>query len=180
MPKKPTLSPEDKALFEKAMKDVTPLKYKKNKAPFSKQPSKPYRNPTVSETEHSTIIALSDPQELTIYAETVLSFHRGGLNERLLKKLRRGEFIVSAVLDMHHYTIEQARTALSEFLQQSIQQEFRFVRIIHGKGQREHNYARLKTFINHWLPQFDFVLAFHSCPPAQGGTGAVNVLLRKQ
>ncbi len=179
MSKKPILSPADKALFDEAMKNVTPLKHKKNKVVFEpKRPKIKSQNidePPIEETH----IFLTDPSMLDIQAETILSFHRAGLNERLLKKLRRGEVTIDAMLDLHQHTIEQARIALSSFLQTSFDNGLRFIRIIHGKGQRESDYARLKTFINHWLPQFNFVLAFHSCPPNQGGTGAVIVLLKK-
>lgn len=188
MPKKPILSLEEKALFEKAMEKVKPLKIKKAKVRFTKEPptlrsktntTKSHVNPSPNNELFSKIV-LTDPQEFDIHAETVLSFHRSGINDKRLKKLRRGEVIIESTIDLHQHTVEQARIALINFLQQCLARENRAVRIIHGKGQREGRYARLKTFIYHWLPQFDFVLAFHSCPPEQGGTGALTVLLKKQ
>jgi DNA-nicking Smr family endonuclease len=37
----------------------------------------------------------------------------------------------------------------------------------------------LKNRVNAWLQQLDAVLAFCSARPADGGSGAVNILLRR-
>jgi DNA-nicking Smr family endonuclease len=53
------------------------------------------------------------------------------------------------------------------------------VRIIHGKGYGSREQAPvLKSRLNHWLREQQDVLAFCSSRRDQGGTGAVNVLLR--
>ena len=57
------------------------------------------------------------------------------------------------------------------------------VRIIHGKGMHgsgsiaSRDVPVLKNLVDRLLRQRADVLAFHSAPPAQGGTGAVLVLL---
>ena len=50
------------------------------------------------------------------------------------------------------------------------------MKIIHGKGID----SILKTCVNGWLRQIPEVLAFCSAPAAQGGNGAVLVLLKKR
>jgi len=50
---------------------------------------------------------------------------------------------------------------------------------VHGKGRRSRQPGPvLKGLVDHWLRQRDDVLAFCSARPADGGTGAVYVLLR--
>jgi DNA-nicking Smr family endonuclease len=57
------------------------------------------------------------------------------------------------------------------------------VRIIHGKGSHgpasiaSSGMPVLKNLVDRLLRQRADILAFHSAPPAQGGTGAVLVLL---
>jgi DNA-nicking Smr family endonuclease len=54
------------------------------------------------------------------------------------------------------------------------------VRIIHGKGHGSHQRKPvLKGKVDHWLRQRRDVLAFCSARQADGGTGAVYVLLRR-
>ena len=53
------------------------------------------------------------------------------------------------------------------------------VRIVHGKGRYSaEGVPVLKNLVDRLLRQRGDVLAFHSAPAAQGGTGAVLVLLK--
>ncbi|TQV07217.1 SMR domain protein, partial [Xanthomonas perforans] len=55
------------------------------------------------------------------------------------------------------------------------------VRIIHGKGlQSDTGAPVLKNLMDRLLRQRNDVLAFHSAPPTQGGTGALLVLLARR
>jgi DNA-nicking Smr family endonuclease len=55
------------------------------------------------------------------------------------------------------------------------------VRIVHGKGiNSTDSLPVLKNVVDRVLRQRSDVLAFHSAPPAQGGTGAVLVLLARR
>jgi DNA-nicking Smr family endonuclease len=106
---------------------------------------------------------------------------REGLQQTVLRKLKRGQFRVSAFLDLHGMTVTIARQALAHFLQIARRDNITCVRIIHGKGNRSrHKGPILKHKVNHWLRQRDEVLAFCSARPVDGGTGAVYVLLRRR
>lgn len=110
-----------------------------------------------------------------------LYFARPGLQHKLLRKLRRGQYRVGAELDLHGMTVQVARQALVEFLQHCRECDRRCVRIIHGKGNGSRNRGPvIKTMVNRWLRQRDEILAFCSTPPHDGGTGAVYVLLKRQ
>ncbi|MEO8133129.1 MAG: hypothetical protein ABI831_04020, partial [Betaproteobacteria bacterium] len=57
--------------------------------------------------------------------EASQSYVRGGLNPDLLRKLRRGEWVVQGSLDLHQHTQDQARSALTEFLAEARRQGWR-------------------------------------------------------
>jgi DNA-nicking Smr family endonuclease len=95
-----------------------------------------------------------------------------------MQKLRRGRFPVGAELDLHNMTTETAHTALFEFIAQAQRRSLESVRIIHGKGLRSENGPRLKLMTRQFLRDHPLVLAFTSCKPADGGDGAVDILLK--
>lgn len=76
-------------------------------------------------------------------------------------------------LDLHGFSIEQARRRVAQFLQQAQMQKHSVVCLIHGKGQ-----GILKQRLQYWLPQDERVLAYETAPPRRGGDGALLVLLR--
>jgi DNA-nicking Smr family endonuclease len=118
-----------------------------------------------------------DPADLETGEE--LLYLRPGLPHALLRRLRRGQFSVGPALDLHGLTADEARCALSGFLQDARRSGARCVRIIHGKGNRSRlGRPVLKQKVSHWLRQRDEVLAFCSARPVDGGTGAVYVLLK--
>lgn len=107
-----------------------------------------------------------------------LSFRRGHVRLRTLRRLRRGEFAIQAELDLHGMTAAEARAELRTFLADARQYGFRCVRIVHGKGLGSGPAGPvLKLSVNRWLRNWNAVLAFCSAPPADGGTGALYVLL---
>ena len=77
-------------------------------------------------------------------------------------------------------TVDQARIEVFDFIKQSIQYDVRSLIIIHGKGRHNQSLqARLKSYVNRWLPDMPEVQAFCSAQPRHGGTGAIYVLLGK-
>jgi DNA-nicking Smr family endonuclease len=81
-------------------------------------------------------------------------------------------------LDLHGATALQAEGLLRRFLAEAHAHDHGCVRVIHGKGQRSESDAPiLKNLVDRLLRQRADVMAFHSAPPTQGGTGAVLVLL---
>ena len=116
--------------------------------------------------------------DVGIDIEGAQSFVRAGLNPELLRKLRRGDWVVQGSLDLHRHTQEEARVALVDFLSAARRQGWRCVRIIHGKGLSSPNREPvLKAKVRKWLQQRDEVLAYCEPRPHAGGGGAVVVLL---
>ena len=97
----------------------------------------------------------------------------------MLRKLRRGHWVLQDELDLHGMNRVQAAHAVAEFLRHCRARHFRCVRIVHGKGLRSHNREPvLKGKLTKWLAQRDEVLAFCQAPAADGGSGALFVLLK--
>jgi DNA-nicking Smr family endonuclease len=110
-----------------------------------------------------------------------LSFARNGISQDTLHKLRRGHWVIQRELDLHGLRTDQAREALGEFLRDVRRNGLRCVRVIHGKGLGSVNREPvLKNKVRNWLIQKDEVLAFCQATPADGGSGALIVLLKSQ
>jgi DNA-nicking Smr family endonuclease len=111
--------------------------------------------------------------------EDSLNYLADGLQNAVLKKLRRGHFGLDAEIDLHGLTSNEAKRQLLHFLLDCVEVGCRCVHIIHGKGYRSpDNQPILKNHLNLWLRQHKDVQAFSSAPSKAGGTGAVFVLLQ--
>jgi DNA-nicking Smr family endonuclease len=107
------------------------------------------------------------------------TFLRRGLGRDILVKLRRGHWVVQAVIDLHGMTTTEAHDALGDFLLDARNRGVRCVRVIHGKGLTSPNREPvLKGKVRRWLAQWDDVLAYCEAVRHAGGSGAVVVLLR--
>ena len=168
---------EEESLFMSEMTGVTPLK-SDNKIKLNKKPTKP-RQQSATEDYNFAIDDVFSSAEIIEDCPDILSFSRSGLQHSVLKKLRQGKNPIEHTLDLHGLTVEQARVELLEFLGECEAARVRHAIIIHGKGFRSKDKAVIKPMVNRWLRAVDNVLAFHSAQPADGGSGAVYVLLKK-
>jgi DNA-nicking Smr family endonuclease len=162
--------------FRKAVSDVTPLR-ERNKAAHDK----PLPHPRVRDPEHDLAITddLSDTRTFEREPGEPLKFTRPGVQRQTLRQLRRGGSRIEDELDLHGLTVGEARPLLVAFLERCRATGARNVRIIHGKGLRSGTgEGVLKGLVASWLAQREDVLAFHEAKPADGGSGAVVVLLK--
>ncbi len=108
-----------------------------------------------------------------------LSFRRPGIGADVVRKLRKGEWSVQGQVDLHNLRTDEAREALGGFIRDSFKHGLRCVRVVHGKGLGSPGKVPvLKNKVHSWLIQKNQVLAFVQATPAQGGAGAVVVLLQ--
>ena len=102
-----------------------------------------------------------------------------GVDRRELRKLKRGEHVPGSRLDLHGMTGAEAVTRVKRFID-AARHRSRCVCIVHGRGlHSEGSVAILKTRVRECLSQHPAVLAYADAPRADGGSGAVYVLLRK-
>lgn len=108
-----------------------------------------------------------------------IEFKRDGVQNGVYRNLRLGKYTVDARLDLHHHTVDMARSALYQFVRDCMEADVRCALVTHGKGEGRKTPAMLKSCVNAWLPQLPEVLAFHSAQKQHGGLGATYILLRK-
>ncbi len=124
--------------------------------------------------------AISDEFDVLTLLETDehLSFRRPGIGTDVTRKLRRGDWSIQRQLDLHGLRRDDAREALSIFIREAHKQGIRCVRVVHGKGLGSPGKVPvLKHRVHSWLVQKNEVLAFVQAKPADGGAGALVVLL---
>ncbi|MBS0367292.1 MAG: Smr/MutS family protein [Proteobacteria bacterium] len=107
-----------------------------------------------------------------------LVFSRPQIQPAVLKRLRRGEYRVQREIDLHGMTVAEGKAELRRFLIQALEDGVHCVRIVHGKGLRSGDRGPvLKMAVSAVLRRTGAVLAFVSARQADGGTGALYVLL---
>jgi DNA-nicking Smr family endonuclease len=176
----PAPKPEDLAAFRKAVADAKPLP-DPGRIPPSRPRIKPIPRQFQLDEQQALVDSLSDhiPWEDAETGEE-LNFIRPGLSTQVLRKLRRGHWVIEAELDLHGLTRDEARERLAAFLNECKKRGARCVRIIHGKGLGSKNKEPvLKQKVRHWLAQREEVLAFAQARPTDGGGGAVIVMLKR-
>ena len=125
--------------------------------------------------------SLSDEFSIDTLLETdeALSYTRPGVGPDVLKKLRGGGWVTQGQIDLHGLRVDEAREAISQFIRDAVKRGVRCVRIVHGKGLGSMNKKPvLKNKVRNWLVQKDKVIAFCTARAADGGSGALMVLLQ--
>jgi DNA-nicking Smr family endonuclease len=190
-PEPPLVKPQeasesDEEFFSRHMQDVTPLKADGRVRVNTVPPSLPLR----AQTEENEALAelydlvagragfdITDTDE---YVEGCVS----GLDIRLVRKLRSGEFSRQAALDLHGMTADAAQPEVEQFVLRSVNAGLRCVLIVHGRGRNSPGqFPVLKDRLKQWLTRGKLgrlVLAFSTARPHDGGPGAVYILLRRE
>ena len=125
--------------------------------------------------------SVSDAVDITTLLDTDehLSFRRPGVGPDVAQKLRKGKWSIQRQIDLHGLRSDDAREALGAFIRESHKQGIRCVRVVTGKGLGSPGKTPvLKDKVHRWLVQRSEVVAFVQAPPAQGGAGALVVLLQ--
>lgn len=178
MPRLPTPDEDDRAAFRAAVADAEPLC--SDRAFHQIPPPPPI--PRFSRGDAAAALAESlhgsDLLDLQLEGGDEAAWLRPGLPKSVLRDLRRGRWVVQAKLDLHGMNRDEARLAVGEFLHECQARDLRCLRVVHGKGLRSPGRDPvLKKLVLGWLAQHREVLAFCQARAAEGGAGAVVVLL---
>ena len=166
--------------FLEAVKDVIPLP-QSGRVVHPSTPPPPIPAQRLEDDRQVLHDSLSDalPADLELEAGDELAFVRPGLSRHVLRKLRSGQWSTQDQLDLHGSRAEEARRLLVDFLGLAGKRGHRCVRIVHGRGRGSRGGEPvLKRKVAAWLAQRKEVLAYCQARPADGGSGAVMVLLR--
>ena len=169
----------ERNLFATAAGSVQPLPDKRRAL---LKPALPEAIPRQQQRDDQAVLveAISDEFDVGTLLEVddTLSYRQSGIGTDVTRKLRRGNWSIQAQLDLHGLRSDEARTRLGAFIRESSKNGVRCVRVVHGKGLGSPGKAPvLKNKVHSWLVQKKEVLAFVQAKPADGGAGAVVVLL---
>jgi len=173
-------TPPDDEEFRKALTGVAPLATPRRREPRREQPAP---QPRQRERDERAALAesLRGPQGADEAMESgeELVYLRDGMSPQVLRKMRRGFWVIEDALDLHGMNREDAAASVAGFLKRCVQRRLRCVRIVHGKGLGSPNREPvLKAKLRGWLARRDEVLAYCQAPARDGGSGAVLVLLK--
>ncbi|WP_096669544.1 Smr/MutS family protein [Polaromonas sp. AET17H-212] len=145
-------------------------------------PAQPAPVPVQQQRDELAVMreAISDEFDVETLLDTdeALSFRRPGMGPDVVRKLRRGGWSIQRQLDLHGLRREDARDTLAAFIREAHKAGMRCVRVVHGKGLGSPGKTPvLKGRVQSWLIQKQEVIAFVQARPAEGGAGALVVLL---
>jgi DNA-nicking Smr family endonuclease len=177
---------EEANVFRGAIRDVKPIpksdRYVPESVPVPRVRSAPVKARTQQEDDAAVLReSLSDQFDVDglLDDDPTLSYARDGVGPDVVRKLRKRYWPVEDELDLHGMTRDTARDQVGDFLRRAGRRGLRCVRIIHGKGLGSAGGEPvLRSMVHSWLVQKDEVVAF--CVPgrAEGGHGALVVLLK--
>ena len=169
-----------KDLFVRAAGVVQALPGKR-RASLPKAPPEPVPRQLLLDERAALHETLSDEFDVStlLDVDEQLSFRRPGIGTDVTRKLRQGHWSIQRQLDLHGLRSDDARQALGSFVREACDLGIRCVRVVHGKGLGSPGKTPvLKNKVHGWLVQKNEVLAFVQARPADGGAGALVVLLR--
>jgi DNA-nicking Smr family endonuclease len=169
----------EKNLFIRAVGQVAVLP-SSNKADIPKVPRAPVATQLQKDEAKVVQDSLSDEFDVSTLLDTddALSFRRPSVGPEVTRKLRKGDWAIQREIDLHGLRSDEARLALTTFIREAHKYGIRCVRVVHGKGLGSPGKTPvLKSKVHSWLVQKNQVMAFVQAKPAEGGAGALVVLL---
>ena len=191
MARKRTMRPEERALWSRVAKSVTPISPDRVRNLEEPAPAKPPAAPKpgmeTAARAYDTGLQPPTRQRAPAAYDPPLPHDRSGE-----KRVRRGRLDLDGRIDLHGLTQAQALRSLRHFLQMAHASGYRTVLVITGKGfkSREREAAPwevveepgvLRRKLPEWLclPEFSqYVSGFATSHARHGGSGAFYVTLR--
>ena len=177
---------DEAELFRLSVGEVAPLRSSRGLAPPREPPSAASIKVVNGEIEALTqlceLVAGEGPFDL-VNSDEYVEGGAPGLDPRILKRLRAGDYSPQTHLDLHGRTRAEAKTALEAFIHQARLAGHRCVLVVTGRGLHSKDQIPvLKEGVQGWLTRGRVarqVLAFTTARPEDGGAGALYVLLRR-
>lgn len=174
----------DHALFLQAVGAVLPLRHGAGRLEPLRTSALPL--PIAQPLDEPVLLgeAISDAFDAAsslLHSDGQLSYRRPGIGSDVTHRLRAGHWRIQRELDLHGLRTDEARDAVGQFIRHAQDEGARCVRVVHGKGLSSPGRTPvLKGRLHSWLVQKQEVLAFVQARPADGGAGALVVLLESQ
>lgn len=173
---------EERSFFQ-AMRDVTPLTRKGREILPEAPPVVAQSVPEQRETNPLQDFMEGKLEFALAFTDEYVEGHVVGLDLLTVGKLQAGQFSPESHIDLHGLNAQQAFHALVGFFRASYLKGYRTLLVVPGRGRNSPNgMPVLKDKLQSWFTQEPFrrvILAFCTAKPADGGAGALYVLLRK-
>jgi DNA-nicking Smr family endonuclease len=170
-PRRPVVSPEDKALFLAAVGGATPLGTR-DRVPVPPPPPSVVR--VVEPPPQVALTVEGDGRRYVVRAP--------GVSHAQIAALRAGKVRAEDTLDLHGQTVEAGTQQLRDFVVAAQRLGRRCVLVVHGKGTHSEHGAPLREAVLSELlgPLSGLLRAAATAAPSDGGEGATYLLLRGQ
>ncbi len=184
----PKQQKNDNELFQQAMQDVEPLNNNEGGREISFHhnnytPPKHKTNQKQHGQKYLQDLVQGKVEFEIEYTDEFLHGSIKGLDPKIFKKLKAGEFSPESHLDLHGLTLDNAYYNLLLFMKENYLKGKRCLLLIPGRGKNSpQGTSILRTNLQSWLtrdPLKRIILAFSTAQPQHGGAGALYVLLRK-
>jgi len=173
----------DEMMFMKAMKEVSEIKefrelplHTKKKASVSCE-GRPLDIEAVTALEE--IVSGRRPVHLPDTPEYIEWINKD-YKDSIAIRLHKGHYAIQDCLDLHGLILEDAELEIDRFFRESLKNNHKCIKIIHGRGLRSANGPVLKDALVKLLSKRyrKHIVAFVSARQCDGGLGALYVLLR--
>ncbi|MCI4626931.1 MAG: Smr/MutS family protein [Candidatus Magnetoovum sp. WYHC-5] len=188
-PKSLNNSTDDDALcFQEAMEHVREIK-EYREIPFNQKKLQPiYQNTRSDDDALRTLelivkgkekIDLRNTQEYIYWYNPTVSVYLG---LSIIEKLHGGGFAIQDYLDLHGFSVANAKELTRLYLKDCTMRGMRCVKIIHGRGLRSPRGPLIKDALQEWLTGIcrKYIVAFVTARQVDGGAGATYVLLKRK
>lgn len=183
--KKGALSPEDRELWGKVTKTLTPLRPDQARDLEDKLAEAVAEAPVPASKKPKTETAIKVPKQAW-KPPAPPPLHQ--LEHRYRRKVVRGVKAIDARIDLHGLTQYQAHDRLIGFLYQAQARQHKIVLVITGKGggpERAYMEERgiLRRMVPQWLAMPDMrsvVVGYEEAHASHGGSGALYVRIRRK
>jgi DNA-nicking Smr family endonuclease len=178
------LTAEELALWEHVTRNVKRTAARSHRAPAAHTPDvapAPAKVQPVAQAQNHTP-PVTTPPPLTMGASH-------DMDRRTARRFARGDMVIDARLDLHGFSLDQAESAVTQFIRRAAAADHRCVLVVTGKGRRGSDGAfaaprgRIRAEAPHWLNRPSLrplILAVREAHFRHGGGGALYVLLKRR
>ena len=178
------LTPEELELWQYVTRNDAPLH--PNAVPEREAYPELPSPPTLSAAAFPAVRAYRKGMH-TASEHPVKTMQASALDRATSDRLRRGEYVIDARLDLHGLTQDKAHASLASFILNQHQRKARCLLVITGKGAAKYPPGDvrgiLQSMVPRWLAEAPFaplVLGIVPAAARHGGSGAYYVMLRRQ
>lgn len=176
------LEDDDLRSFMEEMGDVKPITSDDKIFSHDTQDSlaKKARRAALAQENPEIFNPLSMENVKPVKPDDFIAYQQPGIQDGVFKNLRLGKYDIEQRISLKNLTLKECRDLLYQKLKKAHERGSRALLIQHGKGENSQPVPALKkSYVNHWLKELDWVIAWHTAQPMHGGFGATYVLLKK-